>query len=337
MPQILVTGGLGYIGSHTVVELLVAGFDVVIIDNLSNSSETVLNRIEKITNKRPVFYGGDIRDKNVLRNIFSHNKIDGVIHFAALKSVGESFEKRDEYFSVNVDGTRGLCEVMQEFNVFDLVFSSSAAVYGIIEHNPIPETALCAPTNPYGETKVACEKLLEEFAKNNSAWGVVMLRYFNPAGAHESALIGDSPKYPASIASMIMEVIAGKREMLVINGDDYDTVDGTCVRDFVHVVDLARAHIFALKFSMNNKGVHVFNVGTGKGCSVLQLVEAFSRAAGYEIPAVVGDRREGDIITAVADATKINTELGWHAEKTLEDIAQSSVAWLKKNPHGYEL
>ena len=337
MPRILVTGGLGYIGSHTVVELLTAGFDVAIIDNLSNSSDVVLNRIEKICGVRPKFYAGDVRDRLFLNDIFSNNTIDGVIHFAALKSVHESFEKRDEYFSVNVEGTRTLCEVMEEHNIFDLVFSSSAAVYGTIEYNPIPETAPCRPTNPYGETKVACENLLEEFAKNNSAWAIVMLRYFNPAGAHESMLIGDSPKYPASIASMIMEVIAGKREMLVINGDDYDTADGTCVRDFVHVVDLARAHIFALKFSMNNKGVHIFNVGTGKGYSVLQLVEEFSRAAGYEIPAIVGDRREGDIITAVADATKINTELDWHAEKTLEDIAQSSVAWLKKNPHGYEL
>jgi len=337
MPQILVTGGLGYIGSHTAVELLAAGFGVVIIDNLSNSSEEVLHRIEKISGERPKFYNGDIRDRELLRKIFSENIIDGVIHFAALKSVIESFEQRDEYFSVNVEGTRALCEVMEESKVSDLVFSSSAAVYGIIEHNPIPENAECRPTSPYGETKVACEKLLEDFAKNNSAWAIVMLRYFNPAGAHESSLIGDSPKYPSSIASMIMEVVEKKRELLVINGDDYDTTDGTCVRDYIHVVDLARAHIFALKFSMNNKGVHVYNVGTGKGYSVLQLVDAFSRAAGFEIPAVVGDRREGDIITAVADATKINSDLGWHAEKTLDDIAQSSVAWLKKNPHGYGL
>lgn len=337
MSHILVTGGLGYIGSHTTVELLTAGFRVIILDDLSNSSAQVLNRIEKITGERPVFYNGDIRDRNLLQKIFSENKIRGVIHFAALKSVNESFEKREEYLSVNVDGTRTLCEVMQEFGVYNLVFSSSAAVYGIIEHNPIPETAACCPTNPYGETKLACETMLRELAEHNAQWSIIMLRYFNPAGAHESGLIGDSPKFPASIASMIMEVIAGKRDTLVINGNNYATVDGTCVRDFIHVVDLSQAHIFALEFSMNNKGVHVFNVGTGTGYSVMQLVDAFSRAVGYKIPVTIGDCREGDIITAVADATKINTELDWHAKKTLDDIAQSSVAWLKKNPNGYEL
>lgn len=337
MSVILVTGGLGYIGSHTTVELIAAGYDVVIIDNLSNSSEEVLHRIKKITGAAPKFYNGDIRDTVLLEKIFSENNIDGVIHFAALKSVAESFEMRDEYISVNVEGTRALVQIMEAHNVFNLVFSSSAAVYGIIEHNPIPETAACRPTNPYGETKVACEKLLEDFAEKNSSWHIVMLRYFNPAGAHDSALIGDSPKYPASIASMIMEVISGAREILVVNGDDYDTKDGTCVRDFIHVVDLARAHIFAMTFAADHDGVHVYNVGTGKGYSVAELIEAFSRAAGYEIPSVVGERREGDIIVAVADATKINTELEWYAEKTIDQIAESSVAWLKKNPHGYDV
>lgn len=333
--RILVTGGLGYIGSHTVVELLAAGYEVTIIDNLINSTDRVLDRIEQIANTRPDFFQGDIRDKVLLRTIFSTHPIAGVIHFAALKAVDESFEKPDEYFSVNVDGTRALREVMEEFGVRRMVFSSSAAIYGHILTNPILETTEPHPTSPYGETKLACEKYFEELARENSEWSVMILRYFNPVGAHESGLIGDAPKQAASIAAITMEVLRGVRPLVKINGDDYDTPDGTCIRDFIHVMDLASAHVFALKHALSHSGAHIYNVGTGRGFSVKEIIAAFSAAANTQIPTEVGERRPGDIVVAVADPTRINAELGWSAQRGLTDITESTVNWITKNPKGF--
>lgn len=332
MSRILVTGGLGYIGSHTVVELLAANYDVTIIDNLSNTSEAVLDRIEKISGVRPDFFAGDIRDKNFVENIFSSQHFDGVIHFAALKSVAESFEKRDEYFDVNVQGTRTLVAAMNAHGVRRLVYSSSACVYGSPESNPIPESAPLRPTNPYGETKVASEHMLAELGKD---WSIVMLRYFNPVGAHESGFIGEAPKNPANIAPNIMLVLSGAREFLNVNGDDYETPDGTCIRDYIHVVDLAAAHSAALKFTGDHLGAYIYNVGTGRGYSVKEIVAAFAAASGREIPVKIGPRRVGDASVVVADATKIQNELGWHATHSLRDMAQSTVNWITKNPHGF--
>lgn len=327
MPRILVTGGLGYIGSHTVVELLAAKYDVTIIDNLSNSDVSVLERIEKIAGVRPDFFQGDIRDKVFLNEIFSATKFDAVIHFAALKSVADSFAQRDEYFDVNVEGTRALLDVMEAHAVKRIVYSSTAAVYGTPETSPISETAELRPANPYGETKVVCEKLLEERAQSGE-WGIVMLRYFNPVGAHESGLIGESSKLAVNIASNIMEVIRGTRAFVQINGDDYNTPDGTCIRDYIHVVDLAQAHLAALSRVITQTGASIFNVGTGQGHSVKEIVAAFSRAAGREIPAQIGSRRMADVVAAVADPKRINSELQWHATRTLKDMAESAVKWI---------
>lgn len=324
MPHILVTGGLGYIGSHTVVELLAAGHEVVIIDNLSNSSEEVLNRIEKISGVRPDFFKGDIRDAVFLNKIFADTKFDGVIHFAALKSVADSFAERDEYFDVNVEGTRTLLDAMESHGVMRIVYSSTAAVYGTPETSPISETSELRPANPYGETKVMCEKMLEQ----RTGWGIVILRYFNPVGAHQSGLIGESSKVAVNIASNIMEVIRGTRAFVQINGDDYDTPDGTCIRDYIHVVDLAQAHLAALGRVMSHTGVSIYNVGTGRGYSVKEIVDAFANAVGHEIPVKIGPRRIADVVVAVADPTRINTELQWRASRTLNDMAESAVKWI---------
>ena len=332
--RVFVTGGLGYIGSHTVVALLAAGHEVIIFDNLSNATEKVLDRIEKISGVRPDFFLGDIRDTELLRNIFSTKKIDGVIHFAALKAVAESFEKRDEYFDVNVGGTKNICAVMEEFGVHCLVYSSSATVYAPATE-PIPETAPLAPSNPYGETKLACEQFLQGLTTRGN-WSVVLLRYFNPVGAHASGLIGEAPKSPANIAPVIMEVLRGIREYVQVNGTDYETSDGTCSRDYIHVVDLAQAHVSALAYTTTHGGVHIYNVGTGRGYSVKEIIAAFAAAAGQEIPIHVGPRRIGDLACVIADPTKIQNELGWHAEHSLAEMASSAVNWITKNPHGFE-
>lgn len=337
MAHILLTGGLGYIGSHTGFALLEAGHDITIIDSCVNATERVLGRFEKKFAKRPDFFKGDVRDKIFLRRIFSGASIDAVIHFAALKAVDESFSKRGEYFDVNVGGTRALCEVMEEFGVRRLVYSSSATVYGVPESNPIPETAPLRSTNPYGETKIAAEKFLQEFALQHKDWSIVILRYFNPAGAHESALIGEAPTVAANIAAAILEVLRGRREVLQINGTDYDTPDGTCVRDFIHVMDLAAAHEVALRAAMERgSGVQIYNVGTGRGHSVNEMISAFTRAAHSDISTRVSTRRAGDVAVAVADPSKIERELGWHASRSLDDIASSAVAWITKNPNGFE-
>ncbi len=338
MARILLTGGLGYIGSHTAFALLEAGYDVTIIDNCSNSTERVLERFEKQFGaaRRPDFFKGDVRDRDFFVRVFSHASIDGVIHFVALKSVDESFAQRDEYFDVNVEGTRALCEVMAAHGVRRIVYSSSACVYGAPEKNPIPETATLQPTNPYGETKVACEKMLQEISSRDKDFSAVILRYFNPAGAHASGLIGEAPKHPANIAAVIMEYLRGMRDVIKINGADYETPDGTCVRDFIHVVDLAAAHIAALEFGAVHRGAHIYNVGTGRGFSVQEMITAFAAAANREIKTEVGPRRAGDVATAVADPTKINTDFGWHAERSLTEIAQSAVNWITQNPHGFE-
>lgn len=337
MARILLTGGLGYIGLHTGFQLVEAGHEIVIIDNCANSSERVLERYEKKFGSRPKFFKGDVRDAEFLRQVFSDAPIDAVIHFAALKAVDESFTKRDEYFDVNVGGTQALCEAMEEFGVRRLVYSSSATVYGMPESNPIPETAPLRSTNPYGETKIAAEKLLQEFAAQHGGWAIVILRYFNPAGAHNSALIGEAPTKAANIAAAILEVLRGRRDILQINGTDYDTPDGTCVRDFIHVMDLASAHEAALRAAMvRGSGVQIYNVGTGRGHSVNQIVAAFSRAAHREIPTHIGPRRAGDVAVAVADPSKIERELGWRATHSLDDIAESAVTWITAHPNGFE-
>lgn len=324
--RILVTGGLGYIGSHTVVELLQAGFDVTIVDDLSHSRVEVLDRIHTITGKSPDFFIADIRNPDALQVAFSHAPVHAVIHFAALKVVAESFEKPELYHSVNVTGVQTLCDVMQQNGVHRLVFSSSAAVYGSGHNEPLTEESLCEPMSPYGTTKREAELFLQGWIEKNNTWSVVMLRYFNPIGAHESGLIGDAPKEATGIAPVIMEVIAGVRPHVVLNGDDYPTPDGTPIRDFIHVVDVARAHLVALEYTREHKGCSVFNIGTGSGYSVKELLMAFHKASGKDIPVLIGKRRVGDIVRAIADVKKIRS-LGWSPVYTLDEMASSSVRW----------
>ena len=330
--NVLVTGGAGYIGSHTAVELIEAGYDAIIVDDLSNAKEDVIDRIETITGKRPVFYKEDCKDKEAMRKIFSENKIDAIIHFAAYKAVGESVQKPLEYYRNNLDSTLTLMEVMEEFGCKKFVFSSSATVYG--PNNPYPykeEMKAIESTSPYGWTKVMIERILTDYVTAHPDYCAVLLRYFNPIGSHPSGLLGDDPNgIPNNLMPYISRVAAGKLEKLTIFGDDYPTPDGTCQRDYLHVVDLAAGHLKALEYAENNSGVEAFNLGTGNGVSVMELVHAFDEANDMQLPYVIGPRREGDLPAFWADAQKAKDVLGWEAKYSVEDMCKSAWEFVKK-------
>lgn len=333
---VLVTGGAGYIGSHTVVELLEADYEVVIVDNYSNSKPEVLNRIRTITGKEVTFYEADLLDKEALDEIFSKEQIDSVIHFAGYKAVGESVEKPIEYYHNNVTGTLMLLEVMKQHNVKDIVFSSSATVYGMNNPSPLTEDMPTSATNPYGYTKVMIEQILRDVYVSDNEWNVALLRYFNPIGAHASGLIGEDPTgIPNNLMPYITQVAVGKREQLSVFGNDYDTPDGTGVRDYIHVVDLSIGHLKALESFATHKGVGTYNLGTGIGYSVLDLVKNFEQANDLKIPYQIADRRPGDIATCYADPRLAKEILGWEAQKSLADMCRDSWNWQKNNPTGY--
>lgn len=334
---ILVTGGVGFIGSHTVVELIEAGHEVVIVDNLCNSNEKVLDRIENITGTKPKFYKVDIQDAAGLNKVFDENKIDSVIHFAGLKAVGESVRKPLEYYTNNISGTLTLVDVMRNHNVKNIVFSSSATVYG----NPafIPITEECPKgtcTNPYGWTKSMLEQILSDIQFADKEWNVILLRYFNPIGAHKSGTMGENPNgIPNNLMPYITQVAVGKLKELGVFGDDYDTHDGTGVRDYIHVVDLAVGHVKAIEKIKENPGLKIYNLGTGKGYSVLDIVKNFEAATGVKIPYVIKERRAGDIATCYADASLAKKELGWEAQYDLKTMCEDSWRWQSNNPEGY--
>lgn len=336
--KILVTGGAGYIGSHTCVELLEAGYDVAVVDNLYNASEKSVERVKEITGKDLAFYQADILDEEALDKIFEKEKVDAVIHFAGLKAVGESVAKPLEYYKNNITGTLILCDVMRKHKVKNIIFSSSATVYGDPAFIPITEECpKGTPTNPYGWTKSMIEQILMDFHTADEEWNVILLRYFNPIGAHKSGLIGEDPKgIPNNLLPYVAQVAIGKLECLGVFGDDYDTPDGTGVRDYIHVVDLARGHVKAIDKIKENPGVKIYNLGTGKGYSVLDIVKAFSKACGHDIPYVIKERRPGDIATCYSDASLAKKELGWEAEYGIEEMCADSWNWQKMNPNGYE-
>ena len=336
--KILVTGGAGFIGSHTVVELQNAGYDVVVIDNLSNASEKSLERVEEITGKKVPFYKGDIRDREILNKIFNENKIDAVIHFAGLKAVGESVSKPREYYENNIAGTLTLTDVMRKNGCKNIIFSSSATVYGTPAFIPITEECPKGQcTNPYGWTKSMLEQILSDMQKADPEWNVILLRYFNPIGAHKSGRIGENPNgIPNNLMPYITQVAVGKLPQLSVYGNDYDTHDGTGVRDYIHVVDLAIGHVKALKKIEENAGLKIYNLGTGHGYSVLDVVKAFEEATGVKVPYVIKERRPGDIATCYADATKAKEELGWVAERELKEMCEDSWRWQSNNPNGFE-
>ena len=337
MATILVTGGTGYIGSHTCVELLNAGYDVVIMDNLYNSSEEVLKRIEKITGKKAKFYKVDLLDKDGIRTIFKENTIDAVIHFAGYKAVGESVQIPLTYYQNNVTGSLNLYEVMNEYNVKRIVFSSSACVYGAPKSVPIKEDFEIHTTNPYGATKVMNEMILQDVYTSDNDWGVLLLRYFNPIGAHKSGLLGEVPNgIPNNLVPYIARVANGQLEYLRVWGDDYPTPDGTGVRDYIHVVDLALGHVKAIEKLNDNPGIAIYNLGTGNGYSVLDIVKNFEAATGIHIPYVIKARRPGDIATCYCDAGKAERELHWKAERDLKTMCADSWRWQKNNPNGYD-
>ena len=337
MKRILVTGGAGYIGSHTVVELIAAGYEAIIVDNFSNSSVEVLDRLKTITGVDVPFYKGSISDKEFMNRVFGENQIDAVIHFAAYKAVGESVQEPLKYYKNNVCGTISLLDVMKLHKVEHIIFSSSATVYGMNNISPLTEDLPTSATNPYGYTKLMMEQILTDLARAHSDWSVTNLRYFNPIGAHESGLIGEAPNgIPHNLMPYITQVAVGKLQELSIFGNDYDTHDGTGVRDYIHVVDLVKGHVLALKHNLENKGVAVFNLGTGIGYSVLDMVKAFENVNGVKIPYVIKNRRPGDVATCYADASKANDILGWKAEKTLQDMMRDSWRWQSSNPNGYE-
>ncbi len=335
--SILVTGGTGFIGSHTVVELLKAGYETVIADNLFNSKEMVVDRIEKIAGRRPKFYKTDILDEKALEEIFEKEDIEAAIHFAGYKAVGESVQKPIEYYHNNIESTLTLCRVMRRHGVKKIVFSSSATVYGEPAFIPITEECpLGETTNPYGATKSMQERILTDVWKSDNEWKVMLLRYFNPIGAHESGLMGEDPKgIPNNLIPYVARVAAGKLEMVHVFGNDYDTEDGTGVRDYIHVVDLAKGHVKAIEGMKKYDGVKIYNLGTGKGYSVLDIIKTFSKACGKELPYVIDPRRAGDVAVNYADPTKAKEELGWVAEKSLEDMCRDSWNWQKNNPDGY--
>ena len=335
--RILVTGGAGYIGSHTCIELLNQGQEVVVVDNLCNSSEESLNRVKQITGKDVTFYKADLLDKAAMEEIFSKETVDAVIHFAGLKAVGESVAKPLEYYHNNITGTLTLMGVMDKVGVKNIVFSSSATVYGSPEIIPITEECPKGQcTNPYGWTKSMMEQIMTDLQKAHPEWNVILLRYFNPVGAHKSGRIGEDPKgIPNNLMPYISQVAVGKLERLGVFGDDYDTPDGTGVRDYIHVVDLAVGHVKALKKIEEKAGVCIYNLGTGKGYSVLDVVKAYEKACGREIKYEIKPRRPGDIATCYADASKAREELGWEAERGIEEMCADSWRWQSANPDGY--
>lgn len=335
--NILVTGGAGYIGSHTVFELIQGGFKVVVADNFSNSTEESLRRVVALSGKYVKFHRADIRDKETLKGIFSENNFDAVIHFAGLKAVGESVEKPLAYYDNNVGGTITLLEVMSEFKVRNIVFSSSATVYGDPKTVPIRENFPAgATTNPYGRTKYMIEEILKDLHRAENKWNIILLRYFNPVGAHPSGEIGEDPKgIPNNLMPYISQVYSGRLKKLSVFGGDYETPDGTGVRDYIHVVDLAKGHIKALDKLKDNPGTEVYNLGTGQGYSVLEMVSAFEEAGKQKIPYQITERRPGDIATCYADPAKAEKELGWKAELTLSDMCADAIRWQLKNPEGY--
>lgn len=333
---ILITGGTGFIGSHTVVELLNAGRDVVIVDNLSNSKKCVLDRIETITGKRPKFYEADLCDLAASEQVFKENKFDSVIHFAGLKAVGESVAKPLEYYRNNLDSTFNLCLLMRKYGVKKIVFSSSATVYGLPKSVPITEDFPLSTTNPYGETKLMIERILGDLCHADPELTVAILRYFNPIGAHKSGLIGEDPQgIPNNLLPYVSKVAAGKLECLTVHGDDYDTPDGTGVRDYIHVVDLALAHLKALDWTDTHKGIDYFNVGTGNGYSVLEIVKAYEDASGKKVNYKIGPRRPGDIAECYANPEKAYRELNWKAERGIREMCEDLARWQEKNPDGY--
>ena len=334
---ILVTGGAGYIGSHTCVELLNAGYDVVVVDNLCNSCRESLKRVEEITGKKLTFYEVDLLDEPALDSVFQNEKIDAVIHFAGYKAVGESVVKPIEYYHNNMTGTLLLCDTMRKHGVKNIIFSSSATVYG--DPLEIPITEECpkqSPTNPYGQTKTMLEQVLMDIHRADPEWNVTLLRYFNPIGAHKSGLIGEDPKgIPNNLLPYVAQVAIGKLKCVGVFGNDYDTPDGTGVRDYIHVVDLARGHVKAIEKFKENKGVLIYNLGTGNGYSVLQVIEAFGKACGKKIPYEIKPRRAGDIATCYCDPSKAKRELGWKAEYGIDEMCADSWKWQTQNPNGY--
>ncbi|MBQ6885028.1 MAG: UDP-glucose 4-epimerase GalE [Clostridia bacterium] len=335
--SILVTGGAGYIGSHTCIEMQNAGYDVVVIDNLDNSNSESLKRVEKITGKAVKFYKEDVRDKEALRRIFTENKIEAVIHFAGLKAVGESVREPIMYYDNNLINTISLLEVMNEFGVKKIVFSSSATVYGVATEMPLVEGMPLGAINPYGRTKYFIEEILRDLYVADKDWCIALLRYFNPIGAHKSGLIGEDPKgIPNNLMPYISQVAVGKLEKLHVFGNDYNTVDGTGVRDYIHVVDLALGHVKAIDWALDNKGCEAFNLGTGNGTSVLQLRDAFVKASGIDVPYVIDPRRPGDPDEVYADAKKAKEVLGWEAMYGIEEMCEDTWRWQSGNPNGYE-
>ena len=336
---ILVTGGAGFIGSHTCVELLNAGYEIVVVDNYYNANPKSLERVKELTGKDFKSYECDIRDSEGMDKIFKENKIDAVIHFAGLKAVGESCQKPIEYYDNNIGGTLKLCDVMRNNGCKNIVFSSSATVYGMKNVSPLKETMKTGgTTNPYGTTKYMIEIILEDIYKSDNDWNVTLLRYFNPIGAHESGRIGENPSgIPNNLMPYITQVAIGKRPFLSVYGNDYDTPDGTCIRDYIHVVDLADGHVKAVNNILDGKkGVQIFNLGTGKGYSVLDIVKAFSKAYGKELPYKIAPRRPGDLAVCFSDPSKAKEVLGWEAKRGIDDMCRDSWNWQSKNPNGYD-
>ena len=336
MSTILVTGGCGYIGSHTVLELLNKNYDVVVVDNFSNSNPEGLRRVQQITGKTVTFYEADIRDAETMDKIFSAHNFDAVIHFAAFKAVGESCRLPLKYYENNISGTVSLLQVMEKHNVKKVVFSSSATVYGDPERLPLDETCRLSTTNPYGSTKLMMEMIMQDLYKADNAWNIILLRYFNPVGAHESGLIGEDPKgIPNNLMPYVAQVASGKLACINVFGDDYDTPDGTGVRDYIHVVDLALGHIAAIE-GCKESGVHIYNLGTGRGYSVLEMIKAFEKACGKTLPYKIAPRRSGDIASCYAAPDKAKNELGWEAKFGIEEMCASQWKWQSGNPNGYE-
>ena len=336
MATILVTGGCGYIGSHTVLELLNKNYDVVVVDNFSNSSPESLRRVQKITGKQATFYEADIRDSEAMSKIFSTHKVDAVIHFAAFKAVGESCRLPLKYYENNISGTVSLLQVMEKHNVKKIIFSSSATVYGDPERLPLDENCRLSTTNPYGSTKLMMENIMQDVHKADNEWNIILLRYFNPVGAHESGLIGEDPKgIPNNLMPFVAQVASGKLQCINVFGNDYDTPDGTGVRDYIHVVDLALGHVAAIE-ECKNSGVHIYNLGTGHGYSVMEMIKAFEKACGKKLPYKICERRPGDIAACYACPDKAKAELKWEAKFGIEEMCASQWKWQSGNPMGYE-